>query len=188
MDLELPDFFHPSRQLPKFVKAGFFLNWFLFGRFLLRMDRFALQRFSLTFFSSIGKLAVQMMTTITTRTTPKSIIKTTHFTGEPFLNEIRRRFYAKRQLHPLSCSFQNILYRFILLLNSFGLWVTLQPSLRLSSQIANTPLCDNNKKRDHDVKNLLQRREATRSIGGKKGTSSSARWWRWWSTSSSTCH
>ena len=116
MDLELPDFFHPSR---------FFLNWFLFGGFLLRMDRFALQRFSLTFFSSIGKLAVQMMTTITTRTTPKSIIKTTHFTGEPFLNDIRQRFYAKRQLHPLSCSFQNILYRFILLLNPFGLWVTL---------------------------------------------------------------
>ena len=168
MDLELPDFFHPSRQLCEFVKADFF---------------------SLTLFSTTGKSAVQMMTTITTRTTPKSIIKTTHFTGEPFLNEIRRRFYAKRQLHPLSCSFQNILYRFILLLNPFGLWVTLQPSLRLSSLIANTRLCgNNNKKKDHDVKNSLQRREATRSIGGKKGTNSSARWWRWWSTSSSTCH
>ena len=29
-----------------------------------------------------------MMTTITTMTTPKSIIKTTRSTGEPFLNEI----------------------------------------------------------------------------------------------------
>ena len=52
------------------------------------MGRFALQSFSLTFFSSTGKSAVQMMTTITTGTTPKSIIKTTHFTGEPFLDEI----------------------------------------------------------------------------------------------------